>query len=265
MKKVLFILFILLSTSLLNAQLVQVSGYVFQRGDSSVSIPHAALINKRTHSGNQSTVDGFYTMLMAPGDTMEVSLIGYKTSRVALPADYVGNSYHVNVYLKEDAIHLSGYTKYSITWARFKQAFESIKPEEEVTYLTLDNKSLRPVDKPNTGVTLNGPISWVFDKLSRKAKEQDKLNELREGRDYDMESTRRISDEYVMNIIQLDKKYVNDFLQYCQSDAAFYSNATDYDIKAKFLSCLPGFKTHAGIIDNNTNSAPADSLNPSPR
>lgn len=266
MKCLLIVLFIFTNTILVDSQLVQVSGYILQKGDSSVSIPHAAIENKRTHSGYQSTADGFYTMLLAPGDTIEVSLIGYKTTRISLPAGYTASTYHKNVYLKEDALNLTGYTKYSITWEKFKEAFESIAVEEEKTYITLDNSNMRTIDKPLTGVTLNGPISWLYNKLGKKAKEQNKLEELRQGNDADMEYTRRISDQFVMEATHLQKDKVNDFLQFCHSDVSFYAYASDYDIKAKFISCLPEFKKKYNIVDvvPEINPTPTDSIKASP-
>lgn len=268
MKKFLLILFILINTLVIDAQLVQVSGFIYQRGDSSITLPHVGIINKRTRNGYQSSVDGFYTILMAPGDTTEVSMVGYKSVRFTLPSNFVGSNYHKNIYLKDDVVTLGDYTKYSITWQKFKEAFASVAVEEEKVYITLDKREMdRSPVNADPHIALNGPISWLYNKLGKKAKEQNKLDELRDGSNANYEYTRRITDEFVMLATNLPKEQVNNFLEYCYSDNDFYAYATDYDIKAKFLNCLPGFKQKYGISDkvNDTHSSPADSLQTTPR
>jgi hypothetical protein len=267
MKRTIVILFITFFALQLSAQLVQVSGFVYQRGDSTVSLPYASIINKRTHTGVQSSVDGFYTILMAPGDTTELSLMGYKNVRFSLPANYVGNSYHKNVYMKDDIITLNPHEVYSITWERFVTAFQSIPVEEEKVYVVLDNKlnDKSPVNA-NPHLALNGPISWLYNKLGKKAKEQNKLQELREGSNADMEYSHRITNQYVMDITKLPEDQINAFLDYCHSDNSFYAYATDYDIKVKFATCLPGFKEKFDIKDEVpvNDPTPSDSLKTTP-
>lgn len=268
MRKLFLLFFTFINVLIIDAQLVQVSGYILQKGDSSVSIPHAGVMNKRTRTGYQSTFDGFYTLLVAPNDTIEVTMIGYKTTRVALPIGFTGTTYRKNIYLKDEYVILGDFTKYSITWAKFKQAFESMEVQEEKIYLTIDPSSYTNSSpaKTTTGVTLNGPISWLYNKLGKKAKEQNKLDDLKRGDNEEMESTHRITNQYVMDATKLPEDKVNDFLQFCYSDVDFYAYATDYDIKTKFLSCLPDFKKKYNIVDvvPENNSAPVDSVKTNP-
>lgn len=268
MKRTIIILFLVFFALQISAQLVQVSGFVYQRGDSSVTLPYVSVINKRTHSGYQSSIDGFYTILMAPGDTTEISMMGYKNLRFSLPANYTGTSYHKNVYLKDDVTILDPHTVYAITYDKFVTAFKSIPVEEEKVYVVLDNKlnDRTPVNA-TPHLALNGPISWLYNKLGKKAREQDKLQELKDGSNPDMESVRRITNQYVMNITKLPENMVNDFLEYCHSDNGFYANASDYDITVKFESCLPGFKQKFGVKDNlpTNNTAPSDTLKTTPQ
>jgi hypothetical protein len=267
MKKTGLILFLLICCNLASAQLVQVSGFIYQKGDSSVALPHVSIINKKTRTGTQSSVDGFYTLLMSPGDTAKVSLVGYKDARFTLPQGITASSYHKNIYLKDDVVLLPGHTVFSITWEKFKESFASIEIEEEKVYITMDNRlnDRTPVNA-DPHIALNGPISWLYNKLGKKAKEQEKLQELREGSNPEMEYTRRITNQYVMNATQLPEEHVNAFLAYCYSDPYFYAYSTDYDIKTKFLTCLPGFKQKNNISDpaNGTINPPVDSLNTKP-
>jgi hypothetical protein len=263
MKNTGLLFFLFLGCQFINAQLVQVSGFIYQKGDSSVTLPHASIINKKNRTGAQSSVDGFYTLLMSPGDTAQVSLVGYKDVRFTLPQGINSNTYHKNIYLKDDVVELKGHTVYSITWEKFKESFASIAIEEEKVYITMDNKlnDRTPVNA-DPHIALNGPISWLYNKLGKKAKEQEKLQELREGSNPEMEYTRRITNQYVMNATQLPEEHVNAFLAYCYSDPYFYAYSTDYDIKTKFLTCLPGFKQKYNITDpvNGNTTAPVDSL-----
>src|SRR5688572_5880939 len=114
MKKIFIILF-LLGCVELQAQLVQVSGFIYQRSDSSVALPHVAIVNKRTKGGTQSSADGFYTILLAPGDSVEVSLLGYKTQKFTLPMNISVSSFHKNVYMKDDYVTLNAYNANGLT------------------------------------------------------------------------------------------------------------------------------------------------------
>jgi len=268
MKRIIVILFIAFFALQLSAQLVQVSGFVYQRGDSSSTLPYASIINKRTHSGYQSSIDGFYTILMAPGDTTEISMVGYKNLRFSLPINYVGTSYHKNIYLKDEVTTLDPHTIYAITWDKFIVAFKAIPVEEEKVYVVLDNKlnDKTPVNA-TPHLSLNGPISWLYNKLGKKAKEQNKLQELRDGSNSDMEYSRRITNQYVMDITKLPEDQVTPFLEYCHNDNSFYAYATDYDIKVRFATCLPGFKEKMGITDEvvPNNTTPSDTLKTTPQ
>lgn len=253
----------------LQAQLVQVSGFIWIRSDSTASIPYANVINKRTGRGIQSSHDGFYTILMAPNDTVEISAIGYKSKKITLPRGYSQNSYHKNIYLDPDIFTLKAYTVSGITWAKFKEAFESMEVVEEKKYVTLDPGAVESSapDKTYFGYAVNGPISWLYNKLGKKARERDKLEELQEGKNADMEYTRRISDEFVMSFTNLPKDKISDFLQFCNNDVNFYAYATEYDIKAKLISCLPEYKKQNNIVDPQPEmkSNPTDSISTNPK
>jgi hypothetical protein len=266
MKKLLSIFFLIGFTQL-PAQLVQVSGYIYARSDSSISLPHAAIVNKRTKTGTQSSADGFYTVLIAPGDTVEVSLLGYKSVKYSMPSNVTLSYYHKNVYLKDDYVILKDYTaKDKLTWKKFTEVFTAMKPEEEKKYIVTDKQQLdkTPVNA-TPHLTLNGPISWLYGKLSRKSKELDKLDDLKNGENADMEYTRRITNEYVMKATNLPEEHVNSFLEYCRNDHYFYAKSTDYDIQARFNECLPGFKLKNGLQDPPiNNSLPVDSVKAGP-
>ncbi len=269
-KKLLIFAFIFTNTLLAEAQLVQVSGFLWIRSDSTASVPYASVINKRTGRGIQSSHDGFYTILMAPNDTVEITAIGYKSKKITLPIGYSQTNYHKNIYLDPDIFTLKEHTVNGITWAKFKEAFVNMEVVEEKKYVTLDPSSTAASapDKTNFGVALNGPISWLYNKLGKKAREQEKLEDLKQGNDPQMEYTRRITNEFVMGVTKLPEDKVNDFLKFCSDDIDFYAYAAEYDIKAKLLSCLPEFKKQHNITDlvapeNNPN--PSDTIPSNPR
>src|SRR5688572_1891595 len=139
MKKIFIILFLLGAVEL-HAQLVQVSGFIYQRSDSTVALPHVAIINKRTKGGTQSSADGFYTILLAPGDSVEVSLLGFKTQKFALPLNIGVSSFHKNVYMKDDYIVLGTHNVGGLTWKKFTEVFTAMAPEEEKKYITVDKQ-----------------------------------------------------------------------------------------------------------------------------
>jgi TonB-linked SusC/RagA family outer membrane protein len=81
MKKTLGILFLLLWTTLLQAQEMKVTGTVTSKADGS-PMPGVNVVEKGTLNGTVSNINGQYNITVAKGKTLVFSLIGFKTLEV---------------------------------------------------------------------------------------------------------------------------------------------------------------------------------------
>lgn len=99
MKKYSFILFLLLLTPMVGAQ-VTISGTVTDATDGS-TLPGVNIVEKGTTSGTTSDSDGSYTLTVSDGATVVFSFVGFLTKEI--PA---GNGGTVDVSLKLDILGL---------------------------------------------------------------------------------------------------------------------------------------------------------------
>jgi len=253
MLRKLLIVFIL-SLSLLPAysQLVQVSGYIYT-SDSSGVVPFANINNKKTKTGVQATINGFYNILVAPGDTVEVTAVGYKKSILCLPKGFSGASFHYDVPLKHLTYDLPTFTKYYIDMEIFTREFTAMEIPEEKRYITVDQgqiTSKAPV-KTNFGVTLNGPFSWLYNKFSRKAREMAKLADLKSQQLDEYKAIQRLTPQFISLATGVDEEHAMDLAAYCNISQDALVNYSNYDLIMALQRCLVVYKKDKDLTDDD--------------
>jgi hypothetical protein len=267
MAKRLILLIILISGLFqAQAQLVQVSGFIFTH-DSSGVVPFANIYNKKTKTGTQATMAGFYTVLVAPGDSVEITAIGYQKSVLSLPRGFSGTSFHYDVPLKHLTYSLPTFTKYYMNMEIFTQEFTAMEVPEEKRYITIDKgqiTSKTPVSN-NFGVTLNGPFSWLYNKFSRKAKEMAKLADLKANQLENYAANKRLTSEFISLATGLPEDRTMDLAAYCDISESALANYSNYDLILALQRCLDVYKKDKNLTDEDlgikTKQEPVDSLN----
>ena len=240
-----------------HAQLVQVSGYIFT-SDSLGVVPFANIHNKKNKTGTQATIEGFYTILVAPGDSVEITAIGYKKSILFLPYGFVGTTFHYDVPLKHLTYTLPSFTKYYMDMEIFTREFTAMSIPENKRYITIDNgqiTSSAPVS-PNFGVTLNGPISWLYNKFSRKAKEMAKLADLRSNELENYTANQRLTPQFISLATGLPEEKTMDLAAYCDISQSALANYSNYDLILALLKCLDIYKKDKNLTDEDLGIKP---------
>jgi hypothetical protein len=64
---------------------VQMSGMVLSSDTSRSPIPYATVYNRSLNIGTYTNMDGFYALVVRPGDSVTVTSIGYKDETVVVP------------------------------------------------------------------------------------------------------------------------------------------------------------------------------------
>ncbi len=249
------------------AQLVQVSGYVYT-SDSIGVVPFANIYNKKTRSGSQAGISGFYTVLIAPGDTVEITAIGYQKAVLHLPASYVGTSFHYDVPLKHVRYDLPTFTKYYIDMEIFKREFTAMQVPEEKRYITIDKGQItsKAPAKENFGYTLQGPFSWLYNKFSRKSREMAKLADLRSNQLENYSATQRLTPQYISLATGVSEDKAMDLATYCDISESALANYSNYDLMVTLQRCLEVYKKDKNLTDEDLGIKPVvqDSLNTNP-
>ena len=263
MNKRLIIIILLVSWIIpIHAQLVQVSGYVYTH-DSSGVVPFANIYNKKNKTGTQATIAGFYTILVAPGDSVEITAIGYSKTVLSLPKNFVGSSFHYDVPLKHLTYSLPTFTKYYIDMEIFTREFTAMKVPEEKRFITVDKgqiTSKTPVS-PNFGVTLNGPFTWLYNKFSRKAKEMAKLADLKSNELENYTINQRLTPEFISFATGLPEEKAMDLAGYCDISASALTNYSNYDLILALQRCLDVYKKDKNLTDEDLGIKPPPILN----
>jgi len=104
-------------------QLTQIAGYVSET-DSIKAVPFATIRIASTPFGCAADINGFFTIPAHPGDTLQVSAVGFRERRVLIPDTLKEFHYLVFVELATDTVLLPETTV--LPWPsreQFKQAF----------------------------------------------------------------------------------------------------------------------------------------------
>ncbi len=104
--------------------LIKLSGYIYSEHDQS-PIPYAHVLNQNKRSGTVGRVDGFFSTIVKPGDTLSVSAIGYKRTRFDIP-EIEEESYYLLVFMPVDTFTLSEAIIYPFDKNTFKHHFLSL-------------------------------------------------------------------------------------------------------------------------------------------
>lgn len=151
---ILFCLIVSLRAYAQDQELVQVSGVVVSRDTAHVPIPFATVYNKNIKLGTYTNIEGFYTIISRPGDSIIVTCIGYLDNLMVVPQIISNNSWVQIVQLTPKAYLLSETRVYPWgTRDQFRKAFVEMKlPEDD---LVRYNKNLSPEQMKQLAAMLN--------------------------------------------------------------------------------------------------------------
>lgn len=137
MVKNLILLILLISSTVAFGQqkekLVQLSGLVMA-SDSLTAIPYANIYHSTTGRGTVSNYNGFFSLVVATGDTVVFSSVGYKQVKYVVPMDLKDTKYSIIQLMTQDTIHLAETIIYPWpTPDQFKDAFLSLDiPDDDL-------------------------------------------------------------------------------------------------------------------------------------
>lgn len=112
-----FLLFFLLISVSISAQIelpkpVQISGVVITNDSLPRYIPYANVVIKKRKRGTVSNGEGFFSLPAIPGDTLEISVMGFKTEKLYIPDTLEDKGYLARIVMKRDTLLLQPVTLY---------------------------------------------------------------------------------------------------------------------------------------------------------
>lgn len=157
-------------------KLIIFSGKVVE-SDRKKPVPDVQIISKNNLVGTFSRESGDFDLLVTPGDSLLFSRLGYVALCVAVTDSLLSLDRLPIFYLKTDTIQMHeviirGYPNYQM----LKLRIAAMKPKDR-PYNIVDYRNDNPLLylKPNTGVSVGGPVQLLYDLFNAKAVMQRKL------------------------------------------------------------------------------------------
>lgn len=117
-------------------RLVQATGFITD--DNNRPVHNASVISRKLNRGTTSEMTGIYSIVSIPGDTIQISALGYKRYIYSIPDDFDEKIYKRDIKLVSDTISIEGITIFPWrTYDEFKREFLSTLPRTrpEVQYM----------------------------------------------------------------------------------------------------------------------------------
>ncbi|RAJ97949.1 carboxypeptidase-like protein [Larkinella arboricola] len=249
MKKVsLFLLLALLTTLTGMAQNVRSGSVVDKVSRKPVAL--ATVQNLSLRRAVMSTESGQFRLTASPNDTLLISCVGYKTERVVVPADESELLVEMVQEIKQlNEVVIKGWTE-----SRFKEEFLKlnihndkpvieIKTAPELAGVQLGNAGRMGYDYKTLApkMTLKGPVSALYGKFSKEAKNERKLQQFHQAESNKQRYLTRLDPVWISRITDLKEERLTAFLKFCKLPEAFVLEATEYDLIVAIRGCLKEF------------------------
>lgn len=240
-KRVFLFMFLFVALSSQAQQYVIIKGQVWDLSGNELVGAHA--YNNTRHYGTFTDIDGIFFMVVVPGDSLRVSMIGFKPYKMKIPARLNANSYKLDVTLLADTILLktAEIKPYPATYAELKKEFLKLKvPEEKILpkIIMPSDPTLNQYANPGGGVLLPGPIGLLYNTFSKEAKELKKMNVIL------AQNSLRDKLLSIISRTTLEKKFgiktddeIDEMMKSCGITSEYLSQNREYIVIQKLINC----------------------------
>jgi hypothetical protein len=216
---------------------VKISGQVTAVRDT-LGISYAHILDLSHPYGTISDANGNFTFSCYRGDTLQISAIGYETYLFATNTlDPDKSASKVRIRLMSKIYLLPSVTVLPFrTREGMRRYFMNMKlPSKDKSNYELSKLHINRKDEigavPQSGLTLPGPATILWDLFSREAKNRRKLEKFIAQDNINQQISKRYNPEVVALIIgRDDPNLIKDFMQYCQVSLGFLATVNDYDL-----------------------------------
>ena len=235
---IVFIVFTLIhATAQQQKTLVKLSGQVTDLKDT-LGISYAHILDLSHPYGTISDQNGNFTFTCNHGDTLQISAIGFETylfTTGALdpsnPVSKVRIRLMTKIYMLPTVTVLPFRSREGM-----KRFFLNINlPQKDKDEIALRKLHINRKEEigavPQSGLTLPGPISLLYDLFGKEPRQLRKLAKFTEQDNVNAQIAKRYNPEVVSLIIgQEDTNLIHDFMSYCNISLGYLATVNDYDL-----------------------------------
>ncbi len=237
----------------LRSHYIEVTGFTLSR-DSLQPVMYATVVNQRSSMGTITAENGYFTISALQGDTIAFTAIGYTPLSYVVPAK-VPLPKTLKVILTPRTYELSEVLVGPYSEEQLKKDILALKiPEEKGPQINLP-AIVQPglsedVIFTGSGVAVQGPISALYNKFSRRGKELREITALRSSDEKKRVYQAKMNRDFVARVTGLKNEALEEFLSYCHPAENFVLTANEYDLTLALRECLQRFK-FSGNQSNN--------------
>ncbi len=135
------------------------------------------VINKTLKTATISGYDGSFKLPAMAGDSLFISMIGYKKKKIIVQPEYAKGFYKMIVKMNFDIVNMEPITILGKTYSQFREDFKSLHIEPiTLNQLEIDkmNKELKELSYQYRQAVLS-PIQYLYDRFNKKARLRRKM------------------------------------------------------------------------------------------
>ncbi len=233
----------------LRPRFVQLSGFTLSR-DSLQPVTYATIVNQRSRLGTISGENGYFSVSGLRGDTITFTAIGFLPVHYVVPLLGSADVQAMKVIMTPQTYELSEVLIRPYSEGQFKKELLTLKlPSENNPQLKLPEIVQPGLSKDiiytGSGIAVQGPISALYNKFSRRGKELKEIASLRNSEERSRIYKAKLNPDFVSRVTGLKDQALAEFMTYCHPAENFVLNANEYDLALALHDCLKTFKPTA--------------------
>ena len=236
-----FVLVIGIALSLTTqAQIKLLKAKVVSSKDSSTLVG-VHVVNLNTLTATNTYSDGVFLIPYVQNDTIKLTSIGYEDKVIFTNTLFIPDAIEITIFMHEKIYKLK---EIDVSVYPSKESFaEDFKNQETgpelKTYGTGKPQSLEEVETDlNAHVPLGSPITFLYNKFSKDAKEQKRLSKAKVQSEQEKIIQSKYNPEVVQKVTGLPSaEAAKEFMEKCPLEDDFILKAAEYDIVKAIMDC----------------------------
>lgn len=218
---------------------IQLSGNIVDDQDKPLSF--ATVTNLTTQAGVISDGDGFFYLTFRQDDTIRISSVGYEPAILHFGDTARADNYDLRIRMSQKTYQLENVTVFAFKDEEsFKRAVLALKDiPDESPQIVIPGSYNGPRREPKA--TPLNPISYVFDRFSRRAKYERQAREAQQGYETRKQLAHKYNREMVGEITGLTDEVLDEFMIFCRFEEDFIERSTQYDLILAINQCYTDF------------------------
>lgn len=201
-------------------------------------VPFASIRILGTKRGLVADSNGFFTIVLTQKDTLRISSLGYH-DMYYIKDPSRQTSYYEVVPMKSkifelDAVQIMARRNKDLSHPMVRWEYKAKFQPKLWLFHT-------PTGEPPEAPTLMSPISYLYDRFSRRGKDARKLRDMVAERARKKRNSLRYNPVKVQEWTGLQDNEIDEFMRFCPMPDGFLDSASDFEIIERTFRCLEDF------------------------